>query len=183
MRSFCLSAALSLLITPVFVGATEESKPADEGLWNSLQKAAGEFVTDVQDKTSEQLTIAKDKINEANSSKDEQLQQLLETLDQNMLVVERAGFKLTDLYLQMSLVPVVTGKFAQVRELSEKEWQQLLEEIKDEFILKQILKSLRKAYAVELKNYRVADVRIEATIPPRTVVHFQQKNYHKADDL
>ena len=181
MRFFCLPILLSLLATPTF--ASEEAEKPTEGLWNSLQKATDDFVTEVQDKTVEQLAVAKDKLSQANASKDQQLEQLLETLDQNMQVIERAGFKLTDLYLQMSLVPVVTGKFAQVRELSEKEWQQLLEEVKDELVLSQILKSLRKAYAVELENYKVVDVRIEATIPPRTVVHFQHKNFQKADDL
>ncbi|MDE1461780.1 hypothetical protein [Spartinivicinus poritis] len=181
VRRFCLSAVFSFLLTPAF--ASEVGQPASEGLWESLQKTADDFVTDVHQKTTEQLSVAKEKLKQVNTSKDQQLEQLLATLDQNMQVIEKAGFKLTDLYLQMSLVPVVTGKFAQVRELTEKEWQQLLEEVKDELVISQILKSLRKAYAVELDNYKVADVRIEATIPPRTVVHFQHKSYQKEDDL
>ncbi len=181
MRQLYLPVVFSLLLTPAY--ASEAEKPASEGLWESLQKTADEFATDIHKKTSEQLSVAKEKLKQANANKNQQLEQLLETLDQNMQVIERAGFKLTDLYLQMSLVPMVTGKFAQVSELSEKEWQLLLEEVKGELVLSQILKSLRKAYAVELENYKVADVRIEATIPPRTVVHFQHKSYQKEDDL
>ncbi|WP_180568859.1 hypothetical protein [Spartinivicinus marinus] len=91
MRKLYLPAVFSLLLTPAF--ASEADKPASEGIWESLQQTADEFATDVHKKTTEKLSAAKEKLKQVNTSKDQQLEQLLATLDQNMRVIEQAGFQ------------------------------------------------------------------------------------------
>ncbi|MGI0119174.1 hypothetical protein [Zooshikella sp. RANM57] len=142
--------------------------------WQTMKSSAENMSGDLEKKASEGLEYTKQKMGEYREFKEEKAKEVLGIIDDNMKVIEDAGFKVNDLYVSLSVVPVVTAKFKQVKRLSDEELNKLLENYQDKPLLVYILRSLHNAYGMNLSNYHVADVSVRASIPPATTVHLER---------
>lgn len=158
----------------VNLDAEEENPNASPSLWQTMKSSAETMSSELEKKAADGLEYTKQTLGEYSEFKTEKAKEVVSVFNDNIKVIEEAGFSVDDLYVSLSLVPVVTAKFKQVKQLSDNELSKLLEKYQDKPLLIYILRTLHKAYGMSFSNYQVADVSVRASIPPSTTIHLRR---------
>lgn len=155
--NFGLSLCLGLFLAPLngLSQAGQDVQKSSSRVWDSIKSTSNQ----ISNSLSAAETWTTDKLNET-----------LTEFNSYTPVINTAGFNIVKIYLKMGLIPQITVSFEQIRKLSGQHQKDVLEKHKDKEILVLLLKSLFKAYALDLGDYKVDGLRISLGVPPSTTV-------------
>lgn len=85
-------------------------------------------------------------------------------------VIKEAGFEVSEIRVEMTLIPSISATFAQVKVLPEAEQKKILKHNEGKRVLSYILQSLFKAYGTSLGQFKLEGVEILISIPPSTTL-------------
>jgi len=111
-------------------------------------KLAGDQVADVQEWTADTVNAA------------------FESLTVDKPVFESAGFKLSEIEIEIGLIPKIAPIFEQVAEIPEEDKKRLLASTEKKEVLNLLLKALFKVHDLKFTGYDIASAKLSLSIPP-----------------
>ena len=84
--------------------------------------------------------------------------------------IKKAGYEMSKVNVDIGLRPAVSVELVRKRKISDEDMQRILEENKKNKTLHLILKGLRAANKLNLAGYRLEQVTVVFTIPPKTTL-------------
>jgi len=91
-------------------------------------------------------------------------------------VIKEAGFEVSEIRIEMTLIPSISATFSQVKVLPEAEQKRILKQHESKRVLSYILQSLFKAYGTSLGQFKIEGVEILISIPPSTTLLISPKS-------
>lgn len=150
----------------------EENQPQEkDSFWSNVKQTAQSAATNVSEKAKSLSAGASDSVSEFGEYSDQAFEDFMLGVEQNIQVLEKMGYVVTDLYIGVDLVPSVSFRIAKVTEVDLDKQQKLLAE-QDNRVLKYIVEKLNSAYAMEFGDYQIKAVKMDLGLPPKTSVHF-----------
>ena len=187
-----LVAVLTLLLVPSLAFATGEPRANSEGADPELAPGSPESAS--------WLELAKSKANELAEEHADTIEEILETFDQgaesareftaeavestlnslskNGEGIRDAGFDTTRIYVGLSVIPGAILHIEQIRILSPDEEKAVMEKYAEDTLMTFVLKTLFRAYEVEVRGYEVVAVRIHLNINPRATAILEKVPVH-----
>ncbi len=133
----------------------------------------------VIDKIIDKASSIADMANEIKEAGSEQINEAVSQIADSTSILNKSGFKLSNIGLSMSLPPDVSGTFTFERVVPDDEWEILFEESSGKPILNAVLKALYKAERISdslsLANFGLGTVNIKFSIPPSIQMSFKPK--------
>ncbi|MBT8448504.1 MAG: hypothetical protein KJO69_02385 [Gammaproteobacteria bacterium] len=98
--------------------------------------------------------------------------------------IEQAGYQITDLQIELGLIPKLIPHFLKVRQVDEVEKTAILEQIENKRLMKMLLRALFKAdsFQQNLNMNQYAFKGIEVEIAPIPAVRLNYRHLHNSED-
>lgn len=116
-------------------------------------------------------------IEEFKDSSISKVKDLLNNINGSSALIDKSGFHLESLNITMGLPPDISGEFRFVSKISPEEKEKLIEEVKDNKVVKIITNCLFKASEfydkIQFGNYKLDIVEITLGITPGIVMKFK----------
>jgi hypothetical protein len=158
--------------------ATEESKTTDENsqkkqsIWSDISSGAQSLTDSTPEKASElsdgmgnvydgAVTLSKDSLNG-----------FLEGMDESVILLGKLGYDITDVYINVGLIPDLSFKVARVKTLSVEKQNEILKAQDVGVVMDYIVGKLNQAYDMKVQGYHIKDVKIRLTLSLGATVHF-----------
>jgi hypothetical protein len=91
--------------------------------------------------------------------------------------IEEAGFKITDLQIELGLIPKLIPHFQKVADVSEAEKERILNSLQDKRLMRLLVAALFKADGFQanlsMKNYQFKGIEVEITALPAVRLNYQ----------
>lgn len=98
------------------------------------------------------------------------LQDSIKDFSSYLPVIKEAGFEVSEIRVEMSLIPSISAIFEQTKVLTEAEQKRILKQHEGKRVLSYVLQSLFKAYGTSLGQFKLEGVEIVISIPPSTTL-------------
>ena len=93
-------------------------------------------------------------------------------------LIERAGYQIVDLEIELGLIPKLIPHFKKTREVGDEEKAQVLEELKEKRLVSMLVNALFKSdnfqSGLNLKNYRYTGIEVEITALPAVRLKYKK---------
>lgn len=89
----------------------------------------------------------------------------LEKLHENLIELNKAGFRADEVWIEGTLTPTITVIFEDVGETGKED--DVLRDSKDKIILSSTLKMLLNTRKFKMKHYQIKKLKLEYSIPPK----------------
>jgi len=108
----------------------------------------------------------------------EKLKSVLENINNSSAIIQKSGFELKGLGVELSITPVIITSFGFEKKISEEERKALLKEVSDKRLLKIIFHTLFKANdffdAIKFSDYKLDTVNITLGLTPGVDMTFKK---------
>lgn len=93
-------------------------------------------------------------------------------------LIERAGYQIVDLEIELGLIPKLIPHFKKTREVNEDEKELVLEELKEKRLMSMLVNALFMSdnfqSSLNLSNYRYTGIEVEITALPAVRLKYQK---------
>lgn len=150
--------AICLQLT-VVTGVVAQKKPAVENQFKEKKSVMGRLV----EKT---VKLTGDQIGDIKDWTADKVKAAFESLTVDKPVFESAGFELSEIEIEIGLIPKIAPIFEQVEEIPEPDKMMLLASTEKKEVLNLLLKALFKFYDMKFTGYEIKSVKLSLSIPP-----------------
>jgi hypothetical protein len=175
MKKYCLLIIwISSFNTLVLKAAEDGQKESEKeiSLWSEISTGAQSLTDSTLEKAGELSGNISQAYDNAITFSKESLNSFLVSLDESVILMEKLGYDITDVYINAGVVPDLAFKVARVKAISLQAQCEILQAQGNGVVMKYIVKRLNQAYAMEVKGYHIKDVKIRLTLTPGATVHF-----------
>jgi hypothetical protein len=176
---------ISILITNISVLIAEEDvikKKEDinqeQSVWYNLTTNAQSLTEKTFEKASELSGDIGETYDDMMTLSNEKLNTFLASMNHSIILMEQLGYDISDIYLVAGIIPDLSFKVVRVNTLSIEVQNEILKQNGNGTVMRYMVNKLNQAYSMQVKGYRVKNVRIRVTLTPSATVHFV-KNIEK----
>lgn len=184
-RALLLSLSLlmtSLLIScdqePLVEKATEKSTEVEQQLKTAVDQTSQNLKSKIDElnKSFQDALLASDEFLKQNAGwHEEQIQAALKDIHANEVLFEEAGFELDEISIELSISPKCILNFEQVKTLSSEQQATILQTDMSK-LNRLLLKTLFKAYEMNLSPYKINDISIHLSMIPKVRLNLEGTN-------
>ena len=172
----------SLLIScdqePLVEKATEKSTQVEQQLKTAVDQTSQNLKSKIDElnKSFQDALLASDEFLKQNAGwHEEQIQAALKDIHANEVLFEEAGFELDEISIELSISPKCILNFEQVKTLSSEQQATILQTDMSK-LNRLLLKTLFKAYEMNLSPYKINDISIHLSMIPKVRLNLEGTN-------
>ncbi len=167
--STCLAwSMLSVAAMTAYAVAGTTAEQQESQSWYDLAKSEADSLTEEHGETIVDLVeVFNDGIDSVRKFSAKAVEQMLNTLSDKSEAIQAAGFDTTRVYLDLGIIPGAILNIEQIDTLSEDQKKAVLEKYADDALVTFVLKTLYRAFDMEVRGYEVTAVRIHLRAIPR----------------
>lgn len=153
----------------------EDSETKELSIWSSISDGAKSLTDSTLQKADELSEDISNAYDDTIVLSSESINGFMSNLDDSVTLLGTLGFDVTNVYVNVGLIPGVTFTVARVQVLNIEEQNELLKQEEVGVILQYVINKLNQAYDIEISGYYTKDVNIRLTINPGATVHLEKK--------
>lgn len=126
------------------------------------------------------VNSAKNQVGDLKGSTNEKIQEYTEELNELLPVINRIGYEIRQIEIEIGISPKLIPHFSKIKEVSEDAVQAELYEYKDKklslFILTSLIKASKMQNIISIGNLKFTEVELELSVLPAVKLRFLPSN-------
>jgi hypothetical protein len=170
-----------LLNSPLVVAqdddiSVEESHVKEQSIWSDISSGAQSFTQSTLEKAGKLSDDMGEVYDDAVILSKDSLNDFLAGMDEKVKLLGQLGYDITDVYINVGLIPDLSFKVARVKTLRIEKQNEILQSQQAGVVMHYVINKLNQAYDMQVKGYHIKDVKIRLTFTPGATVHFVKNN-------
>ncbi len=151
---------------------TEEKQKEEHSIWSDISSGAKSLTESTLEKANEFSDGMGHAYDDAVTLSKDSLNGFMKNMDESVILLGQLGYDITDVYINVGLIPDLSFKVARVRTLEVEKQKEIMDEKKVGLVIYFIVNKLNEAYDMKVNGYHIKDVKIRLTLSPGASVHF-----------